>query len=174
VMPWLVAAGFMLAGLVLVLNVRPDPKRMGTLLVERATTVRSPEKTSPLVEILRRPGVAVALLAAVTSQSIMIGTMSLTGYVLVSHGHHQAAMFLVVSAHFVGMFGLTLVAGYIIDRVGRDKALALRKSSTARLLRPLARVDCRERRRDLRGALRDRFGLELLLRRRHGGVDRKD
>jgi MFS family permease len=123
VMLWLVAAGFMLGGLVLVLNVRPDPKRIGTLLVKRPTYARSPERTAPLAEILRRPGVVAALLAAVASQSIMIGTISLTGYVLVSHGHHQGAVFPVISAHFVGMFGLTLVVGYIIERVGRDKAL---------------------------------------------------
>jgi hypothetical protein len=32
VAPWLVAAGFMAAGLVLILNVRPDPKHIGALL----------------------------------------------------------------------------------------------------------------------------------------------
>ena len=123
VMPWLVAAGFMFAGLVLVLNVRPDPKRIGALLVDRAVNTRSPEKSAPLLEILRRPGVMAALLAAVASHSIMIGTMTLTGYVLVSHGHHQGAVFPVISAHFVGMFGLTLVVGNVIDRVGRVRAL---------------------------------------------------
>ena len=122
-MPWLVAAGFMLAGLVIVLNVRPDPKRIGALLAERAAKARSPEKSGPLLEILRRPGVGAALLAAVASHSIMIGTMTLTGYVLVAHGHHQGAVFPVISAHFVGMFGLTLVVGNVIDRVGRVRAL---------------------------------------------------
>ena len=33
--PWLGAAGFMLVGLVLILNVRPDPQRIGILLAER-------------------------------------------------------------------------------------------------------------------------------------------
>jgi len=122
-MPWLVAAGFMLAGLVIVLNVRPDPKRIGALLAERAANARSPEKSAPLLKILRRPGVGAALLAAVASHSIMIGTMTLTGYVLVSHGHHQGAVFPVIGAHFVGMFGLTLLVGNVIDRVGRVRAL---------------------------------------------------
>jgi MFS family permease len=53
----------------------------------------------------------------------MAGTMSLTGHVLVGHGHHQGAVFPVISVHFVGMFGLSLVAGNVIDRVGRTKAL---------------------------------------------------
>src|SRR5215208_4435218 len=113
----------MLAGLVIVLNVRPDPKRIGALLVERAANARSPKKSAPLLEILRRPGVMAALLATVASHSIMIGTMTLTGYVLVSHGHHQGAVFPVISVHFVGMFGLALVVGYVIDHVGRVRSL---------------------------------------------------
>jgi MFS family permease len=53
----------------------------------------------------------------------MVGTRSLTGHVLVGHGHHQGAVFPVISAHFVGMFGLSLIAGNVIDRVGRTRAL---------------------------------------------------
>jgi len=43
-------------------------------------------------------------------------------YVLVGHGHHQGAIFPVVSAHFIGMFGLVLVVGNHIDRLGRLRA----------------------------------------------------
>ena len=123
--PWLVAAGFMLVGLVLVLNVRPDPQRIGALLARQARQghPRSPQRSAPLTQILRRPGIVSALLAAVASFSVMVGTMSLTGHVLVGHGHHQAAVFPVISAHFVGMFGLSLVVGNVIDRVGRIRAL---------------------------------------------------
>jgi len=53
----------------------------------------------------------------------MVALMSLVGYVLVGHGHHQGAIFPVVSAHFVGMFGLVLVVGNIIDRLGCLRAL---------------------------------------------------
>jgi MFS family permease len=53
----------------------------------------------------------------------MVAMMSLVGYVLVGHGHHQGAIFPVVSAHFIGMFGLVLVVGNIIDRLGRLRAL---------------------------------------------------
>jgi MFS family permease len=121
--PWLVAGGFMLAGLILILNVRPDPKRIGALLTERERDTRSAQKAEPLGAILRRPGVAPALLAAVASFSVMVGTMTLAGYILMDHGHHEEAVFPVISAHFVGMFGLTFLVGHIIDRVGRVKAL---------------------------------------------------
>jgi MFS family permease len=122
---WLAAAGFMVVGLVLVLAVRPDPQRIGALLARQAGQINTdtPQTGASLPLILRRPGVVPALLAAVASFSVMAGTMSLTGHVLVGHGHHQGAVFPVISAHFVGMFGLSLVTGSVIDRVGRTKAL---------------------------------------------------
>jgi MFS family permease len=122
---WLAAAGFMVIGLVLVLAVRPDPQCIGALLVRQArqANAHAPQRGVPLTQILRRPGVVPALLAAVASFSVMVGTMSLTGHVLVGHGHHQGAVFPVISAHFVGMFGLSLIAGNVIDRVGRTRAL---------------------------------------------------
>jgi MFS family permease len=67
--PWLVAGGFMLAGLIMVLNVRPDPKRIGAMLTERERNTHSPQEAVPLGTILRRPGVAPVLLAAVASSS---------------------------------------------------------------------------------------------------------
>jgi MFS family permease len=53
----------------------------------------------------------------------MAGMMTLSGYILVGHGHHQGAVYPVISAHFVGMFGLVLFVGSIIDRVGRTLSL---------------------------------------------------
>lgn len=123
--PWLGAAGFMAVGLVLILNVRPDPKRIGALLAQQsgsAVTASSVE-AAPLLEILRRPGVLAALVAAVASFSVMATMMTLTGYVLVGHGHDKGTIFPALSAHFIGMFGLMLVVGNIIDRVGRLRTL---------------------------------------------------
>lgn len=124
-LPWLAAAGFMVIGLVVILNVRPDPKRISVLLAERSGdgVVRTPEGAASLTQILHRAGVMVAVLGAVASFAVMVGMMTLVGYVLVGHGHHQGAIFPVISAHFVGMFGLVLVVGNIIDRVGRRRAL---------------------------------------------------
>jgi predicted MFS family arabinose efflux permease len=53
----------------------------------------------------------------------MVSLMTLVGYILVGHGHHQDAIFPAVSAHFIGMFGLVLVVGSIVDRVGRPQAM---------------------------------------------------
>jgi MFS family permease len=122
---WIAAASFMVVGLVLVLAVRPDPQRIGALLAGQTGqgNAGTPQVGAALIQILRRPGIVPGILAAAASFSVMAGTMSLTGHVLVGHGHHQGAVFPVISAHFVGMFGLSPVTGSVIDRVGRTRAL---------------------------------------------------
>jgi len=62
--PWLAAGGIAIVASALVLLVRPDPKRIAELL---ATDERGADAApaAPLSEILRRPGVRPALLAAV-------------------------------------------------------------------------------------------------------------
>ena len=119
VVPWLAAGGFMIVGLVLVLCVRPDPQ-----VIARELAPETPLATkTPLGEILRRPGVGTALLATVASFAVMASVMNLTGYVMVGHGHHQNDVFPVISAHIVGMYGLVLVIGDVIERIGRREAL---------------------------------------------------
>ncbi len=123
VLPWLAAGGFMVAGLLLVLGVRPDPRRIAEALaaVDPDPPVLAPP--APLREIVRRPGVIPALLAAVASFSVMVGVMTLTGVVVVEHGHHAHAVFPIIGAHVVGMYALVIVVGDLIDRIGRTPAL---------------------------------------------------
>ncbi len=119
---WLAGSGFMLVALVLVLLVRPDPKRIAELL---HTGDPPPETQVPLRQIILRPGVIPALLAAQASFGVMVGVMTLTGAVVVDHQHHAAHnVFPIIGAHVIGMYALVLVVGRIIDRIGRQVALS--------------------------------------------------
>ncbi|MDQ4019700.1 MAG: MFS transporter [Actinomycetota bacterium] len=121
--PWMVAGALMLGGALLVLAVRPDPARIGRALAARGADGPAPT-AAPLAQILRRPGVPTALLAALASFGVMVGLMNLTSYVVVEeHGHHQADVFPIIGAHVFGMYALVLVVGAVIDRVGRRQAL---------------------------------------------------
>jgi MFS family permease len=120
---WLAAGVFMLAGLVLVLAVRPDPKRIAELL--RTADEGEPAPAAPLREIVRRPGAIPALLAGQASFSVMVGVMTLTGAVVVDHQHHAGHfVFPIIGAHVLGMYALVLVVGRVVDRIGRTRALA--------------------------------------------------
>jgi MFS family permease len=77
------------------------------------------------------------VLAAIASFAVMAGVMNLTGYIVVGHHHAQSDVFTVISLHIVGMFGLVLVVGELVDRVGRRGSLigglAIMALSTAML-----------------------------------------
>jgi MFS family permease len=122
--PWLAAGAISLIALVLVLLVRPDPKRIAELLAaDEPDTVVAP--AAPLREVLVRPGVRTALLAALASFGVMVSVMNLSGYVVVEHHHHeQHDVFPIIGAHVLGMYALVLVVGALIDRIGRAPALA--------------------------------------------------
>jgi MFS family permease len=109
----------MVVGLALVLAIRPDPKEIAAQWHDVGTAAPA----APLREILRRAGVRSGLVGAISSFAVMVGVMNLTGYVVVGHGHHQADVFDVISAHIVGMYALVLVIGSLIDRFGRRPAV---------------------------------------------------
>jgi len=127
VVPWFAAAAICVVGLIIVLTIRPDPRTIAFELEAEARKASSePQRTepaAPLGEILRRPGVPAAVIAAVASLAVMASVMNLTGYIVVGHHHAQADVFTVISLHIVGMFGLVLVVGQLVDRVGRHRAL---------------------------------------------------
>ena len=125
VIPWFVAAAMALVGLILALNIRPDPRTIALELqaADRASGAGEPLPAAPLREILRRPGVPSAVIAALASFAVMAGVMNLTGYIVVGHHHAQADVFTVISLHIVGMYALVLVIGALVDRVGRRPTL---------------------------------------------------
>ena len=126
---WLAAAAFMVAGCAIVAFVRPDPKRIAALLAhETAARAPAPAAATSAVDLptlLRRPGVVPALVAAQASFAVMVAVMTLTGAIVVDH-HHEAAgtVFPIIGAHVIGMFGLIVVVGDVVDRIGRTPALA--------------------------------------------------
>jgi predicted MFS family arabinose efflux permease len=122
---WLAASGFMLAGMAIVLTVRPDPKRIAELLATHAGEETTAAPAAALRDLVRRPGVVPALVAAQASFAVMVAVMTLTGAVVVDHHHHAAStVFPIIAAHVIGMFGLIIVVGDLVDRIGRTPALA--------------------------------------------------
>jgi MFS family permease len=120
VVPWLAAGVFTAVGLLISFGVRPDPKELSQ---SQAAGGEPEAPAAPLREILRRPGVATAMVAAVGSFAVMVGVMNLAGYVAVGHHHAQGSIFTIISLHIVGMYGLVLIAGDVIDRIGRRTSM---------------------------------------------------
>jgi MFS family permease len=124
VIPWFAAAGMALVGMLIALAIRPDPRTIALELqaAEEESGVPTPPP-APLREILRRPGVPSAVIAALASFGVMVGVMNLTGYIVIGHHHMQSDVFNVISLHIVGMYALVLVIGALVDRIGRRQSL---------------------------------------------------
>ena len=120
-LPWVAAAAFTVGGLLVSFAVRPDPRELSRVYASTAPTAPA----APLRELLRRPGVSTAVVAAVSSFALMTGVMNLAGYVAVGHGHSHGSIFTVISIHIVGMYGLVLVIGDLIERLGRRRSMVI-------------------------------------------------
>ena len=118
--PWLLGVPFMLAGLVISLFVRPDPRDISARYASAADESAEP---SAVRVILRRRGVPPAVLAVVASFAVMASVMNLAGYVAVGRGHQEGDVFTMISVHILGMYGLVLVVGHVLDRFGRRRGL---------------------------------------------------
>ena len=122
--PWLAAAAISVGSATVVAFVRPDTKKIAELIAP-VDAPPPPESKAPLAEIIRRPGVIPAILTAFASFGVMVSVMNLTGYVVVEKHHHaQHNVFPIIGAHVLGMYALVLVVGALIDRLGRNTALA--------------------------------------------------
>jgi MFS family permease len=121
---WLAAGVFMLVGCALVSAIRPDPRRIAQLL-EHERSEEEAAAAAPLRELLGRPGVIPALIAAQASFAVMVGVMTLTGALVVDHqGHEGHDVFPIIGAHVIGMYALVIVIGDVVDRIGRTPSLA--------------------------------------------------
>jgi MFS family permease len=122
-LPWLAAGAIALVALAISAFVRPDPKTIAEAIGAHRNEP-PPTAAAPLREILRRPGVLPAMLAALASFAVMVSVMNLTGYVVVrEHHHEQADVFPIIGAHVLGMYALVLFVGPLIDRLGRSRSL---------------------------------------------------
>jgi MFS family permease len=131
-----------LAALINFVLLRPDPMIVARALADdRKQTSTQPEQPArPLMTLLRLPKVQLAIIAVLISQTVMVVLMVMTPLHM-DHLHHtRDAISLVIAAHTLGMFGLSPVTGYLIDRFGRIPMLILGAITliSAALLAPIS------------------------------------
>ena len=120
------AALFTLAGVFIMVFLRPDPRDIG-----RAIAAAFPQpgpiagRARSLYEILRLPAARLALGALVSGQVVMVLVMSVVSLHMHNHQHGLGDVSLVIMAHTLGMYGLSVVTGPLVDRIGRKPAIAL-------------------------------------------------
>jgi MFS family permease len=95
---------------------RPDPYQLAE--VSPTDRLTGDATQIPLMRILRRPHVPIAIIALVAGQTVMVLIMTMTPLHMTDHGHDLAAVGLVISGHTFGMFALSPISGRLTDRFG--------------------------------------------------------
>jgi MFS family permease len=128
-LPWLMLPVLIVAGMVLVTFVRPDPKEIGQNLahyfpgVSPLRVMAQAQSDFSVMSMLRRPPIRLAIVANAAAQGNMAIVMVLTSLVLHHHGHSLTAIALSHMFHTVGMFGFTIPLGRLADRLGREQVM---------------------------------------------------
>ena len=132
-----------LAALITFLLLRPDPATLAYTATngEISSKDDEPERpVRPLSTLLMLPKVQLAMLAVIVSQTVMVVLMVMTPLYMHHHQHTTDSISLVISLHTLGMFGLSPLTGYLIDRFGRIPMLNFGALTliTAALLAPIS------------------------------------
>jgi MFS family permease len=124
--PWLMLPLLIVAGMLLVTFVRPDPKEIGQNL-ERyypgyAPPPRPDGRTAEFSAkgLLKIAPARLAIVSNAAAQGNMAIVMVLTSLVLAHHGHSLTAITISHMFHAAGMFGFTIPLGWAADRLGRE------------------------------------------------------
>lgn len=102
---------------------RPDP---GSLAVEEIVGADDDEESAAArPSVWRLPAVQLAIVVMVTGQVVMVWLMSMTPVHIREAGGDLSRIGLILSAHIVGMYALAPLAGWVEDRFGSIRAIAV-------------------------------------------------
>jgi MFS family permease len=132
-----------LAALITFFLLRPDPMNVARSLANPEHETRReevPQVVRPLSTLLMLPKVQLAVLAVLISQTVMVVLMVMTPLHMEHYQHSRDNISLVIALHTLGMFGLSPLTGYLIDRFGRIPMLfvAALTLAAAALLAPVS------------------------------------
>ncbi|MGG3563739.1 MFS transporter [Neobacillus rhizosphaerae] len=119
--PFLLAAtAFILAGLVLLFFLRPDPLLVAQAIAEgkRSQTQNSIVNKSNTQSINNR-GIMVGATIMVLTQMVMVAVMTMTPLHMRHHGHGLSQVGMVIGFHVAAMYLPSLLTGILVDKIGR-------------------------------------------------------
>jgi MFS family permease len=106
-------------------GLKPEPREIGRELARIHGDSTPGQVTRSLGEIVRQPGVIVAMLTIAFAQMVMVVPMSITSVHMKFHEHPLTSISLVISAHTFGMYAFSILSGRMADRRGRGPAIIL-------------------------------------------------
>ncbi|MFD0771654.1 MFS transporter [Bacillus sp. CGMCC 1.60114] len=126
----LAAAAYILAGLVLLALLRPDPLVVAKAIadVQRTNESNHLDESSSKLAIKKR-GIVVGATIMVLTQIVMVSIMTMTPVHMGHHGHGLKEVGLVIGFHIGAMYLPSLMTGILVDKIGRT-AMAIASGAT--------------------------------------------
>ncbi|MBU9674567.1 MFS transporter [Planococcus sp. CP5-4] len=116
----LAGAAYILAGIVLVALLRPDPLMVSRFISDQQKRDQAAsgeeQVASPAVN---SRGVFLGATVMVITQIVMVAIMTMTPVHMGHHGHSLNAIGMVIGIHVAAMYLPSLVTGMLVDKVGR-------------------------------------------------------
>jgi MFS family permease len=126
--PWFVTATLLIGTLVIVYALlRPDPRDIARSM-HAAETEHSPSPALPprsFAQVMGNPAARLALVSLGLAQTVMVMVMTITPVHMTHFDHGLDEISLVISMHVLGMYGLSIVTGWLTDRWGRRATIGL-------------------------------------------------
>jgi MFS family permease len=118
----LAATAYILAGLVLLLFLRPDPLLVAKTIadVEQVKERQSSGERTQEAELrVHKPGIIVGASVMVLTQIVMIAIMTMTPVHMNHHGYGLDEVGMVIGIHVAAMYFPSLITGVLVDKYGR-------------------------------------------------------
>ncbi|MES0360773.1 MAG: MFS transporter [Anaerolineales bacterium] len=113
-----------IATLVVFIMLRPDPRELGQEVARLYPESHVDEdQVRSLTQIFRVPAAAVAIVAMVISQVVMVMLMGITALHMKDNNHELLGISLVISSHTFGMYAFSIFSGQLADRWGRGPVI---------------------------------------------------
>ena len=115
-----------IATLVVFIMLRPDPRELGQEVARLYPESHVDEdQVRSLTQIFRVPAAAVAIVAMVISQVVMVMLMGITALHMKDNNHELLGISLVISSHTFGMYAFSIFSGQLADRWGRGPVILI-------------------------------------------------
>lgn len=136
----LAAVAYILAGLVLLALLRPDPLVVAKAIADtQKTDERNLLDTNSKTLAINKRRIVFGATVMVLTQIVMIAIMTMTPVHMGHHGHGLREIGLVIGIHIGAMYLPSLVTGILVDKIGRMK-MAIASGATLLVAGVLAAI----------------------------------
>ncbi|MCJ8012964.1 MFS transporter [Paenibacillus sp. KQZ6P-2] len=113
------AAAFILAGLVFLIFLRPDPFIVAKAVFREQSDLSQPTATQTKSHKMNNRGLVVGATVMILTQIVMVAIMTMTPIHMKHHGHSMGDVGLVIGIHIGAMYFPSLITGMLVDKIGR-------------------------------------------------------